>query len=425
MREKKDGESGGPMFGGACKATRPKSPWRYNPGMAEALFSEMKAFVGFSEADAAALKSVKSQITPVLSDIVVGFYDQLLKNQGTRNVLLEGPGRLARLRVFLLEWLEQLFCGCYDFAYYETRARIGRTHVRVDLPQHYMFTAMSYIRLSLVRVIRGFGLENEMQVLGALHKLLDIELAIMNDTYREDYVDRIQAAERVQFEQRISESEHLATIGQLAASLAHEIKNPLAGISGAIQVLGAEMEDGHAHKEIIAEALRQIDRLDAAVRDLLLYARPQQPALQREDLGQILAHALILLRQEPAFRGLRVRCEGITMPHWVHVDGAQVKQVIVNLMINAAHACEEGGEIECRIESVSDSVRLVVEDTGCGIRPDVLTRVFEPFFTTKARGTGLGLAICRRIVEVHNGRIEIQSVPGRGTRVIVELPRAA
>lgn len=398
---------------------------RYNPGMGAELFAEMKAYVALTDADAELLKAIHAPMKPHLPTVVDAFYDRLLQHPAAKGVLLEEPNRLSRLRVFLRDWLELLFCGNYDYAYYEHRCKIGRTHVRVDLPQHYMFTAMNVIRLALVETVSQLGLSKEMQTIAALHKLLDIELAIMNETYREDYVDRIQAIERVQFEQRISESEHLATIGQLAASLAHEIKNPLAGISGAIQVLGSELDDGHPHKEIIAEALRQIDRLDAAVRDLLLYARPQKPAFQRGDLSQIMAHALILLRQEPAFRSLRVRCDGITEQHWVHVDESQIKQVISNLMINAAHASEPNGNIRCTIESDRQMVRLVIEDDGCGMSAGTLARVFEPFYTTKARGTGLGLAICQRIVDGHNGRIGVQSEQGKGTRVTVELPRGA
>lgn len=393
--------------------------------MAGDLFAEMKRYVGFTEADARTLADVRSRISPYLPEVVDRFYTALLADPSARAVLEADPDRLPRLRDYLREWLEMLFCGVYDTAYYEHRCRIGRTHVRVNLPQHYMFTAMNIIRIKLSERLRAFQLPNACEALNALHKLLDLELAIMNETYREDYVDRIQSIERLEFEQRISESEHLATIGQLAASLAHEIKNPLAGISGAIQVLGAELNDGHPHKEIIAEALRQIDRLDAAVRDLLLYARPKQPSLRREDVSQIVAHALILLRQEPAFLPVRVRCEGLTEQHWALVDETQIKQVITNLMINAAHACEDGGSVECRISKHGDKVRLVIEDDGVGMQPHVLARAFEPFYTTKARGTGLGLAICRRIVETHQGTIEVESEPGMGTRVTIELPGAA
>ena len=397
---------------------------RYNCGMTGELFLQLQRYVGFTARDRAALAGAREHVLPALPGVVEEFYATIARDPEAQAVLDADEARMDRLRGFFAEWLEQLFCGEYDFAYVEQRSRIGRTHVRVDLPQHYMFSAMSVIRRELMRAIERSAIRNKAEVVAALHKLLDLELAVMNDSFREDYVDRIQAVERVQFERRLGESEHLATIGQVAASLAHEIKNPLAGISGAIQILGSELDDKHPHKEIIGEALRQIDRLDAAVKDLLLYARPQNPTITRCDLSEILAESMILLRQEPAFERVKIRCEGLTDKHWVSVDGPQVKQVITNIMINAAHACDGEGLIECEFVPKAESVQLVISDNGAGIRPELLSRVFEPFFTTKARGTGLGLAICQRIIEAHQGTISIESRQQEGTRVTVELPKA-
>jgi len=238
-------------------------------------------------------------------------------------------------------------------------------------------------------------------------------------------VARMQDMERTEYEARISESEHLATIGQLAASLAHEIKNPLAGISGAIQILGSALDPRHPHKEIIGEALRQIDRLDAAVKDLLIYARPKPPNKSPHDIGEIVQHALMILREETAFRRLRIHSDGMGHGHVVRVDAAQLQQVITNLLINAAHACEGGGDVYCRVARIESGVRIAIEDTGMGIAPHVLVKVFEPFYTTKAKGTGLGLSICQRIVESHGGTLKIDSQVGKGTRVTVDLPEKA
>jgi signal transduction histidine kinase len=244
----------------------------------------------------------------------------------------------------------------------------------------------------------------------------------MNGTYREDLVRQVEEVQHAKFEQRLSESEHLATVGRLAATLAHEIKNPLAGISGAIQILGAGLDEEHPHKEIISEALRQIDRLDAAVKDLLVYARPKPPSMRRVDLNLLLERVLILFHQEPAFREVSVHCEGLNGNHELQVDEVQIQQVVSNLMINAAHACEHGGEVCCRISRLKSSIRIVIEDNGTGMPSEVLSRVFEPFFTTKSRGTGLGLPICQRIVEAHGGTIDIVSELGKGSRVTVDIP---
>lgn len=394
----------------------------YNSDMSESLFEQMKEYVGFDAADARILAGLLEPLRPLLPAVVELFYARLERDPGARTVLYENPERVAALRQALLLWMTELFSGRYDHAYYERRRNIGRVHVRVELPQHYMFTAMSIVRLALAAKIEALEISDLARALSALHKLLDLELAIMNQTYREDLVTRMQAIEHAQFEQRISESEHLATIGQLAASLAHEIKNPLAGISGALQVLGSQLPRSHPHKEIIDEALSQIDRLDAAVKDLLIFARPKPPTTAPTNLSEVVAATLTLLREEPAFRRVQVRCDGLDEAHRALADATQMQQVVTNVLLNAAHACEDGGEIDIRIIPRQRAVLLTIEDKGIGMSPDVLSRAFEPFYTTKARGTGLGLSICKRIIEAHHGTLEIKSRVGWGTRVTIELP---
>jgi signal transduction histidine kinase len=394
--------------------------------MPNELFEDMKAYISFGAADAHALAGLAEAVRPALPAIVEEFYSVILRHPNARSVLGQDGASIARLKALVLKWLTELFGGDYGEAYFQSRSRIGRVHVQVGLPQQYMFTAMSVIRLGLIRAIWNLGTPQQFaRQLSALHKLLDLELAIMNLTYREDLVKRIQDMERAEYEARISESQHLATIGQLAASLAHEIKNPLAGISGAIQVLGAALPTEHPHKDIISEALKQIDRLDAAVKDLLIYARPKPPEKALHDLGEIIERALMILRQEPDFRKVRLHCEGLDRGHSMTVDATQIQQVVTNLLINAAHACERGGDVYCRLAAADGLMRIVVEDTGVGIAPHVLAKAFEPFYTTKARGTGLGLSICKRIVESHGGTLRIDSQVGRGTRVTVEIPETS
>jgi two-component system, NtrC family, sensor histidine kinase HydH len=390
--------------------------------MAGEIFEEIKQYIGFTAADATALAQLREPLTPYLPGIVKQFYEVIDRLPKARQALFGGGAELERLREATLNWLMELFSGGYDARYYEDRCDIGRAHLRIGMPAYYLFAAMNVLRLSLAERILSLRLDDAPAKIVALHRLLDIELAIMNDAYREDAVRRIQEREHAQYQQRLSESEHLASVGQLAASLAHEIKNPLAGISGAIQILGSGLDEKHPHKEIIGEALRQIDRLDAAVKDLLVYARPKPPNTKKQSLDAIIERALILLREEPAFRSVQVHCKGLDGDHQVVVDEAQIQQVISNLLLNAAHACENNGEISCRVRQLPAKIRIIVEDNGKGMPPEVLSRVFEPFFTTKARGTGLGLPICKRIVEAHGGTIDIQSVPGKGTRVTVEIP---
>lgn len=386
------------------------------------LFEEMKAAVRFSQTDATALLDLAKPLSPFLRRIVDSFYENLLRDPRASAIIKSDERRLESLRETLHNWMEELFCGRYGEAYFEQRCNIGRTHVRVNLPPPYMFTAMNVIRLALVDRINRLDIPGTPRKIAALHKLLDLELAIMNETYREDLIGHIKEIEHAQYQQKLSESEHLATVGQLAASLAHEIKNPLAGISGAIQILGAGLGEDHPHKEIITEVLLLIDRLDMAVKDLLIYARPKPPERTRINLSNTLNRTLILLQEEPVFRNVHVICEGLEESHTVEADEAQIQQVFTNLMLNAAHACKQGGHVRCAIEHLDGAIRVIIEDDGAGMKPSVLARVYEPFYTTKARGTGLGLPICKRIVEAHGGVLDIQSEVGAGTRVTFDIP---
>ncbi|MFQ5429038.1 MAG: ATP-binding protein [Phycisphaerae bacterium] len=390
--------------------------------MSADLFRSMKAYVGFAEEDARTLADLKHLLRPCFRGIVTKFYEAVARDPCARTILQARPGRREGLEQTLWVWLNELFSGRYGEAYFENRCTIGRMHVQVELPQHYMFTAMNVIRLMLEERILALDPQTAPRRLAALHKILDLELAIMNETYREDLIRHMKIAEHTEYEAKLSASEHLAAVGQLAASLAHEIKNPLAGISGAIQILGAGLAGDHPHKEIITEVLNQIDRLDAAVKDVLVYARPKPPDPARVNLGRALERALLLFRAQPAFRGVNVTCEDLSGEYIVEVDETQIQQVFANLILNAAHACESGGRIFCRIGREDGRVRVTIEDDGIGIPEEILPRVFEPFFTTKAKGTGLGLPICRRIIEAHHGTLELQSEAGGGTRVTVLLP---
>ncbi len=394
----------------------------YNARMSNQLFDDMKRYVAFGDDDAARLVELKPLLEPHLPEVVRQFYDALLQHPRARAVFGGDLEQVERLRRSLLVWLAELFDGRYDREYFERRCRIGRTHVRVHLPQHYMFTAMSVIRGALMAEIERVKVSNRSDMRDSLNKLLDLELAIMNETYREDLMSRLQAIEHAEYQARLSQSEHLATVGELAASLAHEIKNPLAGISGAIQILGDDLGPDHPRTEIIMECLRQIDRLDAAVKDLLIYARPKPPSTSRVAVGKLLGQVLVLLREEPAFRGV---CVEFTEPEKdviLEVDEAQVHQVLTNLFINAAHACNERGTIQCRVRNGDKTTIIEIEDNGIGMTAEVVARAFEPFYTTKAKGTGLGLAICKRIIESHKGSIQLQSRPGHGTCVTIEIP---
>ncbi|MBP2672396.1 MAG: integral rane sensor signal transduction histidine kinase [candidate division NC10 bacterium] len=255
-------------------------------------------------------------------------------------------------------------------------------------------------------------------------------------------VDRLRAARdeiEVYHRQRLDRAERLATLGQVAASLAHEIRNPLAGIAGAVGVMADELPDTDPRKEIMAEILSQVRRLTKTVQDLLAFARPAAPTFASCDLHQVLDRVLLLLAEDPVAKRMRlVRNYGFDVPR-LEADDKQLGQVFLNLLLNAAQAVHGEGQVTITTRlnhaggadgepSASDggqTVEVSVTDTGPGIPPGILPELFTPFFTTKPRGTGLGLAISRRIIEDHGGWIRAESPPGQGATFRIGLPVAA
>jgi len=390
--------------------------------ISETDFKDLKRYVGFGPSDVVQLRSLAEHMRPHLPEIVDEFYVRLAQHEPARAVLKQSGSTAEALQRSLLHWLEGLFSGVYDDHYTERATEIGRVHLSIQLPEHFMIMGMSVLRTALLEQIGELRLTDKAAKARAVNRLLDIELTLMVRAYHQGSSELIRAAGRAEMEARLAESEHLANIGQLAATLAHEIKNPLAGISGAIQVIGSSLDPGNPHREVIAEILTEIDRLDATARDLLIYARPKPPIRKKVQLGRLLQQLLMQVRQEPAVRGLRIRCDGLECAAEAYIDETQFRQVIHNLFLNAAHACEDGGEVSFRLSTSDAMVRVQVIDTGVGMSAREAQRAFEPFYTTKAKGTGLGLSICQWIVDSHGGKIAMESEPGRGTSVTIDLP---
>jgi len=214
--------------------------------------------------------------------------------------------------------------------------------------------------------------------------------------------------------------ERFARMGEMGATLAHEIRNPLAGIKGYAQVIErrpAEQRNAGFAGRIIAETVR----LEQLVSELLAYAGTESYKMSPVDVGLVIDSAVSLIRKEA--EQLHVALE-IGRTDGIRVSGSRDKlgQVLLNLLKNSLQAMPRGGELHIAAESSGGNVVLDVTDSGEGIRADDLPRVFNPFFTTKTRGSGIGLALCKKIVEEHKGRISISSVPGQGTSVTVILP---
>lgn len=226
---------------------------------------------------------------------------------------------------------------------------------------------------------------------------------------------------RVALEERVRERAALARLGEMAAVIAHEVRNPLAGIRGAVQVIGSRLPPDTRDAAVVGEILARIDLLNGLVQDLLLYARTPQPRPAATDVSALIAVTVDLLQQDMEFAGVQIEVDGTSPP--IVGDAEMLKTVFQNLLVNAAHAAGGQGRVRVSVEA-SDVCRVIIADSGPGIPSEIRNKVFDPFFTTKVRGTGLGLPTARRLVEAHHGRIEIECPEGGGTRVIVELPLA-
>ena len=238
-------------------------------------------------------------------------------------------------------------------------------------------------------------------------------------------------------EDRARRRETLAAIGELSAGIAHEIRNCLNPISGSVEVLQRELKVSGENARLLDLIVRESERLDTFIRELLDYARERPARLERLDCGGFVREVVELARRHPsATPGRRVTVAVPAHPVMVQVDSEQMKQVLVNLVINALEAIEEEGTVEVRLLAGRERVGrgrsarlewftcIEVRDDGCGIPPEEQRAIFEPFFSTKRGGTGLGLAIAHRIVERHGGALEVESSPGTGTTMRVWLPQA-
>jgi len=225
---------------------------------------------------------------------------------------------------------------------------------------------------------------------------------------------------RVQMENQLREQAALARLGEMAAVLAHEVKNPLAAVRGAIQVIGGRMPSDSREAAVMKDIVTRIDGLSALMKDLLLFARPPRPNLSSVDVRTLVAATAELLGEDPAVAGVRIDIEGSAPP--LAADAELLKIVFVNLIVNAAHAMDGSGVIRVSIESDGGMCEVAFRDTGPGIARDVLGKIFTPFFTTKKRGTGLGLATVKRLVEAHAGSVDVECPPTGGTRVAVRIP---
>jgi len=221
---------------------------------------------------------------------------------------------------------------------------------------------------------------------------------------------------------QMSRAEHFATLGELATGLAHEIRNPLAGIAGVIEIVGRDLPASSPARAVVKDVRLEIGRISRTLTDLLETARPRHPEVRRSNLNTTVEHAVMLARQQVLSRPIKIELrKDVELPEVEH-DSDQIHQVLLNLLLNAVQAMEQTGTVRVEISSREDCACVVVSDDGRGIPAHNLPNIFRPFYTTKGNGTGLGLSLARRIVEDHHGRIDVSSVMGKGSQFTVVLP---
>ncbi len=381
--------------------------------MPETLFDELKRYVGFGHADESVLRALHPFVLPHLERITDAFYQRILGHEGARKALEGGESRIGQLKITLQVWLQKLLTGPWDEKYFELRCRIGRLHVRIALPQHYMFAAMNVIRTQLDQLIDDPALEfahERSEVRASLGKILDLELAIMLHTYREDLLTQQSRTER------------LATFGQLVGSIGHELRNPLGVMASSLHILKSRVTDDVRAQKHVERIGSQIDIANKIITDLLDMIRDRPLSTESlsvsELLTEVIAHTPLAAQVTVATHGLEA------LPH-VRGERGQLRQLFLNLIDNASHVSPAGGVIDVTGSTHGALVHIVIDDEGPGVDDATRRRLFEPLVTTKAKGVGLGLALVKRIAERHGGSVRYEPRASGGARFVVLLPKGA
>ncbi|RKO66677.1 two-component system sensor histidine kinase NtrB [Desulfofundulus salinus] len=225
-----------------------------------------------------------------------------------------------------------------------------------------------------------------------------------------------------EMQQTVMKADRLAIMGQLAAQVVHEVKNPLTTIKGFLQLLKEESHNFPKQQEYLDIMLEAIDHANAIITDFLQLARPGCSCWKRYAPEKLLSEVCLLMESEAALRDITIRqvIPEVLPPVWI--DPEQMKQVLVNIIKNSLEAMPEGGQVTIETSCRTQELLITISDTGMGMNELVLENIFEPFFTTKASGTGLGMFIAKQIVHKHQGDIKVESVPGKGTTVTISLP---
>jgi two-component system, NtrC family, sensor kinase len=372
-------------------------------------YQELQQYVGWTEDDAQRVHRLAPIVCEHFGPLIEDFYVAIQQNSTTMKVITGGAAQIARLKGTLLQWIDELFSGKYDEAYVLRRWKVGLKHVEIGLDQVYTNTALSRLRNGLLKLLERDASchEPDLAARRSLNKLLDLDLAIIEYSYQ---------TERERRQQRI---ERLATIGQVAGGIAHELRNPLNVIKTSAYYLRNAKNLSPSKTATHLERIdRQATMADGVIGALNSFARLPVPEMQSLDLS-ICIQEMLDLNVLPQTIQLTIELPQ-SVPK-VLGDPRQLAIVFTNLVQNARDAMPDGGMLTIRSRQDGAFVEIDIADSGVGILQEDLGKIMEPLFSTKARGIGLGLPISRAIVEKHQGQLKVASDPGRGTTFTVRL----
>ncbi len=381
----------------------------------ERFLEELKDYVQFTEDHARALASVRELMEPGFPIIVNRFYDAVEQNPRAAAVFTGGRPQIERQKNLLRVWLAGLFSGSYGLDYMRLRAQIGRTHVRIRLDQRYMFTAMNLVREGLHKRLSEVPAPNKPLTHSAIDKICDIELAIMLQTYSEDYSARLR------------DNERLATLGQLAGFIGHELRNPLAVMETSLHLLKKRTPDSDENAgRHLARLSEQLTVSSEIIDSLLDLARDRPLERAPVDIAELLRGVVSHLAPPPEVQMVTIVPDDLPT---ARLDAQQMRHLVGNLVSNAIQELAElpseaARRIELRARRNGNDLILSVDDSGRGIPEAVRQRLFEPLVTGRPKGLGFGLALCRRVAEKHEGHIRALSSELGGARFEVHLPSA-